>query len=62
MSGNDSDSPKWNAFNALYGSYHKFFGSMDYFGNTLSCGLQDINGSISSQIFKNLRMDIAIRN
>ena len=58
MSGNNADNQKWNAFNALYGSYHRFFGSMDYFGNTLSCGLQDIKGSISSQIFKNLHMDV----
>ena len=58
MSGNDYDKPKWNAFNALYGSYHRFFGTMDFFGNTLSCGLQDIKGSISSQICKNVRMDL----
>lgn len=58
MSGNNSDDLKWNAFNALYGSYHKFFGAMDYFGNTLSCGLQDIKGNISAQICKNLRMDV----
>lgn len=58
MSGNKTDNPKWNAFNALYGSYHGFFGTMDYFGNTLSCGLQDIRGSISSQICKNVRMDL----
>ena len=58
MSGNKSDNPKWTAFNALYGSYHNFFGAMDYFGNTLSYGLQDIKGSISAQICKKLRMDV----
>ena len=58
MSGNDFDHPKWNAFNALYGSYHNFFGSMDFFGNTLTWGLQDIQGSISSQILDNVRLDL----
>lgn len=58
MSGNDFDHPKWNAFNALYGSYHKFFGSMDFFSNTLTWGLQDIKGCISSQICKKVRLDL----
>lgn len=58
MSGNNYDNPKWNAFNALYGSYHRFFGSMDFFGNTLTWGLQDIKGSISSHICKKVRLDL----
>lgn len=58
MSGNDFDHPKWNAFNTLYGTYHKFFGSMDYFSNTLTCGLQDIHGGVSSQINEKLHLDL----
>lgn len=31
LSGNKSDSDKFNAFDPLYGTHHKFYGSMDYF-------------------------------
>ncbi|MCR4958222.1 MAG: alginate export family protein [Prevotella sp.] len=56
MSGNDAGKQDWNAFNALYGSYHNFFGAMDIFGNTLSLGLQDIKGSVASQICDRLHL------
>lgn len=31
LSGLDSDDTKYKAFNPLYGTHHKFYGSMDYF-------------------------------
>ena len=57
MTGNDYNNNKWNAFDALYGTYHNFFGAMDYFGNSLSWGLQDIKGGITSQICDKVRLE-----
>lgn len=57
-SGNNYDTDKWNAFDALYGTHHKFFGTMDYFGSTLSCGLQDIKGSLTSRLSQKVRLNI----
>ena len=56
LSGNDANSTKVKAFNALYGTHHKFYGAMDYFPGTLSAGLQDIQGGITSQVVKNLNL------
>ncbi|MCR4810325.1 MAG: alginate export family protein [Prevotella sp.] len=61
MSGNDQNT-KWSdtnhAFNALYGTSHKFFGAMDYFGNTVFWGLQDIQGMVKSKLFDKLQLQL----
>ena len=43
MSGDDPDNDKFNAFDPLYGTHHKFYGSMDYFypGMFRNVGLWD---------------------
>lgn len=48
LSGNDG-SVKMKAFNALYGTHHKFYGAMDFFPGTISSGLQDIQAGASSK-------------
>jgi hypothetical protein len=40
LSGDDSESAKFEAFNPLYGTHHKFYGTMDYFyANPFNPGL-----------------------
>lgn len=58
MRGNNTRDDKWNAFDALYGTHHKFFGTMDYFGSTQTWGLQDIKGAVASQIGSMVRIDL----
>ena len=45
LSGSDGLSEKNNTFNLLYGSYHEFLGSMDYFGYGAipTYGINDLN-------------------
>ncbi len=55
LSGNDLDPNKVEAFNPLYGTHHKFYGSMDYFYvspfiNGLKPGLWDTYAGISSKL------------
>ena len=38
------------AFNALYGTHHKFYGAMDFFPGTFAYGLHDIQAGASSLI------------
>lgn len=56
LSGNDNDATKAKAFDALYGTHHKFYGAMDFFPGTLSAGLQDIQGGVTSQVLKDLTL------
>lgn len=58
MSGNDYNKNEWTAFDALYGTHHKFFGTMDYFGSTLSCGLQDLNASLTSKLSHKVKLKV----
>lgn len=58
MPANDYDKDSWNAFIPLFGSQHNFLGAMDYFTSSLSCGLQDIHGGVSSQICDGLKADV----
>ena len=37
------------AFNALYGTHHKFYGAMDYFPGTLTFGLHDLQAGVALQ-------------
>lgn len=56
LSGNDNAGIKVKAFDALYGTHHKFYGSMDFFPGTFSAGLQDIQGGITSKVMKDLTL------
>lgn len=52
LSGSKNSDSKFKAFNPLYGTHHKFYGSMDYFYassfvNGLNPGLCDLYGSVS---------------
>jgi len=41
LSGQNWDSEKYTCFDPLYGTHHKFYGSMDYFSSASIYGLQD---------------------
>jgi hypothetical protein len=41
---------KVGAFNALYGTHHKFYGAMDIFPGQAYCGLMDFQGGVRSRI------------
>ncbi len=56
LSGNDNAGLKVKAFDALYGTHHKFYGAMDFFPGTLFTGLQDIQGGVTSQVIKDLTL------
>lgn len=58
MSGNNLEKSEWNAFSAFYGTSHKFFGAMDYFGNSFTYGLQDIQGGVKSQVCDKLQLQV----
>ena len=56
MSGDDgSPDKKFNVFNTLYATNHKYYGFMDYFidipKNTYGLGLMDIHGKLSVSPF-----------
>ncbi len=46
LSGNNGRNTNQHAFMPLYGTVHKFNGSMDYFGSSLECGLQDAQAGV----------------
>lgn len=50
LSGNGENSTKENAFDPLYGTHHKFYGSMDYFTGKQNLGLQDIQAGITARV------------
>ena len=59
MSGDDGkDADKVKSFDALYGTHHKFLGSMDYFGTIPQQGLQDIQAGVSTKALKNVNMQL----
>lgn len=58
-----ADAGKTRAFNPLYGTHHKFYGSMDYFYaspfvNGLACGLQDIQAGVDFKISPRVGMQL----
>ena len=55
LSGNDGNG-KNKAFDALYGTHHKFYGFMDYFPGKLNLGLQDIQAGITAQTSSKVSM------
>ncbi|MDL2257240.1 alginate export family protein [Bacteroidales bacterium OttesenSCG-928-I14] len=67
LSGNSQNSSKVNAFNPLYGTHHKFYGTMDYFYasafiNNLNPGLWDNNLSVFMKASKKLDASITYHN
>ena len=60
LSGQD-DSDKFTAFNPLYGTHHKFYGSMDYFyaSSYPNYGLFDKHASITVKPIDKLTLDFA---
>ncbi len=46
LSGNNGRNTNQHAFAPLYGTMHKFNGSMDYFSSSLECGLQDAQAGV----------------
>ncbi|MCR4602880.1 MAG: alginate export family protein [Prevotella sp.] len=49
LSGGTNSMSENRAFNALYGTHHKFYGAMDYFPGSLSYGLHDLQAGVSCQ-------------
>ena len=62
LSGNDGLNVNEHAFNPLFGSYHKFFGAMDFFTGRAGYGLQDINADITAYLPRNINIDIQYHN
>lgn len=50
LSGNDGLNYNQHAFDPLYGTHHKFLGTMDYFVGRKGYGIQDIHGGITGFI------------
>ena len=63
LSGGDGKPGKNKAFNQLYGSYHKFFGTMDYFGygSTPTYGLNDLHAVCKFKPGEKFDMSMAVR-
>lgn len=64
LSGQESDSEKVTSFDPLYGTHHKFYGTMDYFyasafGNK---GLTDIHASLIVKPIGKLTAELAYHN
>ena len=49
-SGEDAESDKYNSFDQLFGTHHKFYGFMDYFLRYVPTGLQDIQAGVNVQV------------
>lgn len=60
LSGADDDdtSGKQKTFDTLFGTHHKFLGSMDYWGTTPAQGLSDIQAGISTKALKKVDLDL----
>ena len=58
LSGNDGYNTNQHAFDPLYGTHHKFYGSMDYFTGLVVYGLQDIQGGVQTSILKPVNIGI----
>lgn len=58
LSGNDGRNINQHAFNPLYGSYHHFFGAMDYFTDLVDCGLQDIHLGGTTQLTRPVSLSL----
>lgn len=63
LSGDDGTSAKNKAFNLLYGSYHKFFGAMDYFGygSAPAYGLNDVHAVCKFRPGEKFNMSLGVR-
>ena len=60
LSGTDDDdtSGKQKTFDTLFGTHHKFLGSMDYWGTVPAQGLSDIQAGISTKALKIVNLDL----
>ena len=62
ISGDDTSTVEYEAFNTLYATNHKYYGFMDYFINvpahTKNAGLQDIIPTVSVALLKNLQAKV----
>lgn len=58
LSGNDGRNINQHAFDPLYGTHHRFYGTMDYFTGQLDCGLQDFHLGASTSIVKPLALSL----
>ena len=62
VSGDDTSTVEYEAFNTLYATNHKYYGFMDYFINvpahTKNAGLQDIIPTVSVALLKNLQAKV----
>ena len=62
VSGSKVNSQKNNTFNVLYGTHHKFYGTMDYFNNTTmpAQGLNDLNATVTWKASKAVDSFVAV--
>lgn len=58
LSGQKKDSDKYTSFDPLYGTHHKFYGSMDYFTAASPYGLQDGYAGIGVSPVKPLNLQL----
>ncbi|MCR4994570.1 MAG: alginate export family protein [Bacteroidales bacterium] len=58
MSGNDGLNYNQHAFNPLFCTSHKLFGSMDYFAGRVSYGLQDLHAGIKARFNRSLSLTL----
>lgn len=63
LSGNDGTDDKYNVFNTLYATNHKYYGFMDYFLNipahTYGLGLMDLHAKINVTPLAKFKMELA---
>lgn len=61
ISGSKVGDDKQKTFNVLYGTHHKFYGTMDYFNNTTmpAQGLNDLNAVIALEASKKVDLSAA---
>lgn len=62
ISGTEAGSNKNHTFNVLYGTHHKFYGTMDYFNNTTmpAQGLNDLNATLAMKASAKVDLSAAI--
>lgn len=63
LSGNDKSDGTYKAFNPLYGTHHKFYGTMDYFYASdfiggYSPGLSDIQIGVGCKVSSSVSMEM----
>ena len=59
LSGSDGTGDKYKTFNNLYGTHHKFYGTMDILNTTPTQGLNDLNANVAYKASKKVDMTLA---